>query len=368
MKKILIIWEGLNSCSLLINCLAKSNNYCVDLTYTKASVPFRDVEKMFPDINKLRLVNSLDQVNEFNLIKDYDLVITTGWKSKNINKLLRLRKIKNKECINVFAIDNKIATDIFLNTDIRFNHTLLRQIFGALYYRLILRRYIDYCFVPGNTSKNLMKLFGHEPHKIFVGYYGAYEKIYQKNIEEIPKENRFIFVGQLIKRKGISLLLDSFRRYLNKGGSWDLLIIGGDYKSFRKIELKTGSKLKKIKYLPFMQPENISKEMLKSKAFILPSLQDNWGTVLCEAANAGCFLISSEQSGSTSDLIKNGINGFTFSSKLKKSNEVLEQLMTKTETLSKNKSFKSRLKISKDIAFTYNSLSYKLAVEAMLIK
>ena len=46
-----------------------------------------------------------------------------------------------------------------------------------------------------------------------------------------------------------------------------------------------------------MQPEDISKEMHKSKAFILPSLQDNWGTVLCEAANAGCFLLSSEQSG-----------------------------------------------------------------------
>ena len=57
--------------------------------------------------------------------------------------------------------------------------------------------------------------------------------------------------------------------------------------------------------------------MHKSKAFILPSIQDNWGTVLCEAANAGCFLLSSEQSGASVDLIKNGINGFTFNSKLK---------------------------------------------------
>lgn len=368
MKNILIIWEGLNSCSLLINCLTKSKNYSVDLIYTKASVPFKGVEKMFPSVNKLRLVNSLDEINKFKIIKDYDMVITTGWKSRNINKLLRLRKINNKQCINVFAIDNKIASDIFLNTEKRFNHTILRQFFGALYYRLILKRYIDFCFVPGNTSKNLMKLFGHESHKIFFGYYGAYEKIYQNNIEELPKENRFIFVGQLIKRKGILLLLDAFEKYINNGGSWDLVIIGGNYEIFKKMVLKTGINQKKIRYFPFMQPKYIAKEMIKSKAFILPSLQDNWGTVLCEAANAGCFLISSEQSGSTSDLIKNGINGFTFSSKMKNSNEILKLLMTKTETLSKNKSFRSRLRMSKNIASTYNSLSYKLAVEAMFIK
>jgi len=365
MKKILIIWEGLNSCSLLINELVKSENYLVDLIYTKANVPFKDQQKLIPGINKLRSLDTLDELNQFQEIKDYDLVITTGWKSKNINKLLKLRKKNNSKSLNVIAVDNKIATDRFLNVDGKFNHTLIRQIIGAIYYRLILRSYIDFCFVPGNSSNNLMKFLGHKSHKIFFGYYGAYEKVYKRDINFLSKKNRFIFVGQLIKRKGIELLIKAFYQYYKNGGSWDLIIIGGDLKTFEKISSRNRIS-KKIIYYPFMQPNDISKEMHNSKAFILPSIQDNWGTVLCEAAYAGCFLLSSEQSGASVDLIKNGINGFTFNSKLKNSAQILEDLMRKTEILANSSDFNQRLEISKTIASSFNSISYKLAVESML--
>ena len=367
MKKILIIWEGLNSCSLLINELVESKNYLVDLIYTKANVPFKDQEKLIPGINFSKSINSLDDLNKLKEIKDYDLVISTGWKSKNINKLLKLRKKNNSKLLNAIAVDNKIASDIFLNIEGKFNYTLLRQIIGAIYYRLILRKYIDFCFVPGNSSNNLMRFLGHKSHKIFFGYYGAYEKIYTKQIDYLLKKNRFIFVGQLIKRKGIELLINAYNLYYKKGGDWDLIIIGGNLKTFEEISSSNRIIPKKIKYFSFMQPEDISKEMHKSKAFILPSIQDNWGTVLCEAANAGCFLLSSEQSGASGDLVKNGINGFTFNSKSKNSVKILEDLMTKTEKLATSPDFKKRLETSKSIASSFNSMSYKLAVESMLI-
>ena len=41
MKKILIIWEGLNSCSLLINELVKSRKLFSRFIYTKANVPLK---------------------------------------------------------------------------------------------------------------------------------------------------------------------------------------------------------------------------------------------------------------------------------------------------------------------------------------
>ena len=66
------------------------------------------------------------------------------------------------------------------------------------------------------------------------------------------------------------------------------------------------------------------------------------------------------------DLIKNGINGFTFNSKLKNSAQILEDLMRKTEILANSSDFNQRLEISKTIASSFNSISYKLAVESML--
>ena len=65
-----------------------------------------------------------------------------------------------------------------------------------------------------------------------------------------------------------------------------------------------------------MQPAEVANTMNSSKVAHSPSYRDHWGTVLCEAAACGCLLIGSNQSGSSTDLIRCGINGFTFDSKL----------------------------------------------------
>ena len=80
-----------------------------------------------------------------------------------------------------------------------------------------------------------MRLFGHRSDLIFNGYYGAYENTYFSNNLFQEKENQFLYVGQLIERKGIKLLINSFMKYLKNNGSWKLLIIGGKESEFLKI-------------------------------------------------------------------------------------------------------------------------------------
>ncbi len=362
-KNILIIWEGLPSCSLLISDLINQKGFSLDLAFTAPKVPFKNIQENFKGINKIIELSNLDDIAKIKKLEFYDLIISTGWKSKITNKLLLNRKKINKSAINVCAIDNSIAPDVLLNSEGRLSGTILKQILGVLYYRFFLRKVFDFCFVPGNSSFQLMRLLGHRSDKIFNGYYGAYEKFYFSRNKFEEKDNQFLFVGQLIKRKGIKLLIDSFIKYSRNKGSWKLLIIGGTKSQFLKF-CPNGFK-NVIKHISFLQPNEIAEKMSRSKCFILPSLYDHWGTVLCEAALTGSLLIASDQSGSSNDLIKRGINGFTFNSKSKNCEEILANLMLKMEKISSQEDSQQRSETSIKIASTFSSSSYKLAIKAM---
>ena len=155
-----------------------------------------------------------------------------------------------------------------------------------------------------------------------------------------------------------------YENYLEKGGRWKLRIIGGNLSEFSSIVNKRI--IKKIDYSPFSQPKDIAFRDEEIKGIYLAQLpKDNWGTVACEAAMCGCFLLLSEQSGSSYDLVKNGINGYRFNAKLKTSSSILSKLMFSVEELSLKETFINRLKISNTISSTYNSNSYKLAIDSM---
>ena len=233
MKKILIIWQGLTSCTLLISDLLSSKDYITDLIYTNSALPFEGIDNYLNSANKIIKVESLSSIASLNYLKKYDLIITTGWKSRKLNNALSGLKKVNPKLINVCAVDNKLASDLVLNIDKKFSHTFLKQALGALYFRFKLTKIYDYFFVPGNSSNRLLRLFGQKPHKIIYGYYGAYQNIYKIPEDFNDKENCFLFVGQLIKRKGISILLKAFSSYQKGGGKWKLKIIGGSSEQYR---------------------------------------------------------------------------------------------------------------------------------------
>ena len=52
--------------------------------------------------------------------------------------------------------------------------------------------------------------------------------------------------------------------------------------------------------------------MRNSKCLILPSIDEHWGTVVCEGAASGMTLILSHKVGSNDDILRNGINGYLF--------------------------------------------------------
>jgi len=205
-----IFWEGFPVCGLIIKSVIKDYPD-IKILATKPSVPFHNLELILG-----RTVQWLQSPNDIWEIKshfsDRNLIIHTGWNHKGWLRFDTYMKKKYGAKV-VVVVDNRYKLNI-------------RQIIGALYFRSFLRKIFDAAFVPGKEGIQLMRFLGMPINRIFVGNYGAFEDIYYEKNSSINRNNEFLYVGQLIKRKGIELLIRSFKDYRLKGGKWNLRIIG----------------------------------------------------------------------------------------------------------------------------------------------
>jgi len=119
----------------------------------------------------------------------------------------------------------------------------------------------------------------------------------------------FFFCGQMIRRKGIDLLLLAFDRLITNGLESQLLLVG------REAELpqflaKVGPETRsRIRYEGFHAPEHLPEYFGQSDVFVLPSRHDGWGVVINQALAAGLPVVASDEVGAGLDLIEHGING-----------------------------------------------------------
>jgi glycosyltransferase involved in cell wall biosynthesis len=65
-------------------------------------------------------------------------------------------------------------------------------------------------------------------------------------------------------------------------------------------------------FFRFAQIEDTAKFYAWARAFVLPSLWEEWGLVVNEAMACGLPVVVSANCGCSSDLVEEGVNGFTF--------------------------------------------------------
>ena len=108
----------------------------------------------------------------------------------------------------------------------------------------------------------------------------------------------------------------------------------------------------------FLQPLEISKLLKKNYVLVLPSRKEHWGTIAAEAAASGMILVLSSAVGSKLDILKNGINGFSFESG--NANE-LKNILLKFENFSE----KQLIEMSKNSIKNSEILSEKLFYDSI---
>lgn len=285
--KPIIFWEGFPPCGLLIKLFADEFAHDIKILGTKALVPFADLEKYLG--HPIRWLKHPDEIWDIREeYQDRNLIIHTGWRHAGWLRFDRWMR-HSKGAKVVVTLDNIYRGEI-------------RQYIGAMLFRLWFKHHFDAALVPGRASARFLRFLGMPDDKIFYGNYGASELLYKPGPKVSMRTKEFLYVGQLIYRKSIDVMLEAFRIYRKTGGTWDLRLLGEG--PLAKQCCGNG-----IIYEGFGQPEHCATRMRQARCLLLISREEHWGTVVCEAAASGALLIASKGVGSAEDIIRHGING-----------------------------------------------------------
>lgn len=178
------------------------------------------------------------------------------------------------------------------------------------------KSYFDGIDCWGFRSKALLNEFQKEfgiKYKTFICFSGIPKEMLSQTEKHLPfnkKTEKFIFVGQLIKRKFPAEIIKSIAKLYRPSDNFTITYIGtGKEKNKINSYAKRFSFQKHIQCLGRIPRENVRQHMSQSECFIMISKQEAFGLVYLEAMSAGCLVIASKNEG-FDGIIEHGINGF----------------------------------------------------------
>jgi glycosyltransferase involved in cell wall biosynthesis len=142
-----------------------------------------------------------------------------------------------------------------------------------------------------------------------------------RNIENSLREKLrlpqkyFLAVSQFIPEKNLIHLLQAYARYRKAGapGNWQLVLVGsGELKEELSISSSDLSINTNLFFVGKKNYDELPAYYGLAGAFVLPSVSETWGLVVNEAMAAGLPVLVSERCGCADDLVKEGMNGYTF--------------------------------------------------------
>jgi glycosyltransferase involved in cell wall biosynthesis len=124
-------------------------------------------------------------------------------------------------------------------------------------------------------------------------------------------EFSMLYLGQLIRRKGLDLLIAALSRLRDL--SWRLRVVGGgpDEARLKSLSAQLGLQ-SRIAFLPPAPYREAMGHVAASDVLVLPSRFDGWGAVVNEALMSGVPAVCSDRCGAK-DLLADCFRGATFS-------------------------------------------------------
>ena len=123
----------------------------------------------------------------------------------------------------------------------------------------------------------------------------------------------FIFVGQLVERKGIKELLEGWRHHIQQYND-DTLIVAGEGVLGEELKRRFGD-MASVKFVGPIPYDRIHEYMAISDVSVMPTLEDNWSLVVPEAMACGKPVATTPYNGCHEELIEDGVNGHLFDSR-----------------------------------------------------
>ncbi len=193
-------------------------------------------------------------------------------------------------------------------------------------YRKLVMRWIDAVCCNGQLCGEYTRNLGFPPHRITYGHMAAdvrtlTEKsgqITEKQIQQRRSELRlqgvvFLYVGQIIPRKGILQLLEAWKMFSCEAGMAEcsLLLVGGGPQEAQCRAYCSKNCLDNVRLIGAIDYDLLPMYYRCADVFVIPTLEDNWSLVVPEAMACGLPILCSKYNGCWPELVKPE-NGWVF--------------------------------------------------------
>ncbi len=231
---------------------------------------------------------------------------------------------------------------------------------GRLFFYILSNLVTRFIAITDDVKNELLSI-GVNPKKITLIPNGVKLPV-RNSLKKTKSGCDFVYVGRLIARKRVDLLIDAFSR-ANLSNNDRLIIIGSGPEMGDLIKLSTSYRLNsRVEFMGEQSHDKVLRTLLLSDVFVLPSDSEGMSNALLEGMASNNAVIAADILANRT-LIENGVNGLLFSTiddlskclyQLSVSRDLRMQ-MSKSANLSiqKNYSFKS-------IAKEYCDLYYDL--------
>jgi glycosyltransferase involved in cell wall biosynthesis len=143
----------------------------------------------------------------------------------------------------------------------------------------------------------------------------------------------FLFVGRLVRDKGVFDLVEAFATLNARHGQWELWMVGPDEEGLQASLQAEGERLgARIRWFgPTPTPERY---MAAADVFVLPSYREGFGSVVIEAAACGIPTIAYRIDGVVDAIIENHTGCFVAKGNIEEFVQAMERLGSEPEMLS----------------------------------
>lgn len=192
-------------------------------------------------------------------------------------------------------------------------------------YRKSIGKFIDGFLINGSLTRKYLDNMGFSQKPKVEGCMVADCEGLSKAVESCPESVKsnlkksldiqdegliFLFVGQLVERKGIKELLSGWSEHLNNFPDDTIIVVG---QGVLGKELQNIYKNEKsIKFVGQVSYDHIAEYLAIADISVMPTLEDNWSLVVPEAMACSKPVATTPYNGCHIELIEEGKNGYVF--------------------------------------------------------
>jgi glycosyltransferase involved in cell wall biosynthesis len=189
--------------------------------------------------------------------------------------------------------------------------------------KALVRMLFDFGFVGGQRTSDYLEKLGMDSRRIVRTYDVVDNAFFTRGADHVrnasgPAElglpdQYFLYVGRLAPEKNLERLLHAFRRYIDRGGTWSLVLVGmGPQEQGLKNAANALGLADSVHFAGFKNGRDLFPYYGFASCFILPSTREPWGLVVNEAMASGLPVLVSSKCGCAPELVASGVNGYSF--------------------------------------------------------